>query len=309
MSPIGPDSNLGVARSIKALRARVDNWRANKLTVAFVPTMGALHQGHISLIKRAGGLADRTVASIFVNPAQFAAHEDLDAYPRDEARDLTLLQAAGCSLAYTPPAAEMYPPGFQTAVAVSEISQGLCGASRPHFFGGVATVVCKLLNQCRPDVAVFGEKDFQQLLVIRRMVRDLDMDVDIVGAPIVREPDGLAMSSRNAYLSADERRVAGAVNLTLAKASAKLLLGQSVSDVMHESRRALEAAGVASIDYFEARRESDLAPLGPGPLGADTVSGADPARLFAAVFVGATRLIDNWPIAAGALKPERKIAP
>lgn len=291
MPPLGADSQLGVTRSIRALRARVDGWKASGLTVGLVPTMGALHKGHLSLIKQSKSLSDRTVASIFVNPAQFAPSEDLATYPRNEARDLELLQEAGCHLAYTPSVEEIYPPGFQTAVAVKEIAQGLDGASRPHFFGGVATVVCKLLNQVRPTVAIFGEKDFQQLLVIRRMVRDLDMPVEIVGAPIVREPDGLAMSSRNAYLSPEERKIAGRLNGVIAEMADKLAAGAMVEIVEDEGRAALRSAGFSSTDYLETRAEEDLAPLGPGP-----VPEGVKARVFVAVFVGKTRLIDNWPV-------------
>lgn len=290
MPPIGADSQIEVARSIESLRARVDGWRADKLTVGFVPTMGALHRGHLSLIAKAASLADRVVASIFVNPKQFAPGEDLASYPRQEARDLELLASAGCQLAYLPDAAVMYPPGFQTSVAVAELSKGLCGESRPHFFGGVATVVCKLLNQARPDIAVFGEKDFQQLLVIKRMVRDLDMPVDIVGAPIVREADGLAMSSRNAYLSAEERKRAGALNRVIADVARDLENGARVDTALRSGRAALETAGLAKIDYLEVRSAENLTPLGPGPL-----AGA-PARVFAAVYVGKARLIDNWPV-------------
>lgn len=290
MPPVSADSHMGVARSIKALRARVDAWRAAGLTVGFVPTMGALHEGHLSLLRKAAQLADRTIASIFVNPTQFAPHEDFDAYPRDEATDLQKLQAAGCSLAYAPTPEQMYPPGFQTSIRVEHVSQGLCGNSRPHFFGGVATVVCKLLNQARPDVAIFGEKDFQQLVVIKRMVRDLDMPVEIVGAPIVREADGLAMSSRNAYLSQEERRIAGRINGVIASMAERLGKGAGADVVTKEGYEALEAAGVSRIDYLEVRNENDLSPITLGPL--------DPsvrARVFVAAIVGKTRLIDNWP--------------
>ncbi len=283
------DSQIGVARTLKALRARVDGWRAAGLSVGFVPTMGALHDGHLSLIRRSNGLADRTVASIFVNPAQFAPHEDFGAYPRNEAKDLDLLQKAGCHLAYVPAPAEIYPEGFQTSILVAEFSQGLCGASRPHFFGGVATVVAKLLNQVRPDIAVFGEKDYQQLLVIRRMVKDLNMSVDIIGAPIVREADGLAMSSRNAYLTDDERSVAGRLNLVLDAMAADLAAGAAVADIVSAGRNRLEQAGVAKIDYLEIRSADLLQPLGPGPID-------KPCRIFAAIIVGKTRLIDNWPV-------------
>lgn len=291
MSPVGPDSQLGVARSIRALRARVDGWRNAGLSIGFVPTMGALHKGHISLIRQAGMLCDRVVASIFVNPTQFAAHEDLAAYPRDEAADLEALSAAGCHLAWCPTAEEMYPGGFQTAVSLGPVAEGLESAARPHFFGGVATVVCKLLNQVRPTLAVFGEKDYQQLLVIRRMVADLDMGVQIVAGQTVREADGLAMSSRNAYLSPEERRIAGRLNAVLAELAAKLEAGADIGPAMDEGRALLGAAGFSRVDYLETRAAADLSALGRGPLKAGA-----PARLLAAAVVGKTRLIDNWPV-------------
>ena len=291
MSPLSADSQLGVARTVKALRARVDAWRSSGQSVGFVPTMGALHDGHLSLVRMAARLSDRTVASIFVNPTQFAPHEDFSSYPRNEAQDLEKLQSAGCHLAYTPPPEQMYPPGFQTSIKVEAVSQGLCGESRPHFFGGVATVVCKLLNQVRPTVAVFGEKDFQQLLVIKRMVRDLDMPVEIVGAPIVREADGLAMSSRNAYLSTDERATAGKLNKIISSMADRLSEGADASDVLNDGRMALESAGVSRVDYLEIRSETDLTPVLYGP-----IDPAVPARVFIAAIVGKTRLIDNWPV-------------
>lgn len=282
------DSQIGVVRSIKALRARIDGWRAAGETVGLAPTMGALHEGHLSLIRRSNSLVRRTVASIFVNPSQFAPHEDFGSYPRQEANDLDLLQKAGCHLAFIPSAEEMYPDGFQTSVAVSQVSQGLCGASRPHFFGGVATVVCKLLNQARPDIAVFGEKDYQQLLVIRRMVKDLNMPVDIIGAPIVRESDGLAMSSRNAYLGAEDRQIAGRLNHIIKSMAQAIEAGGTVADAIAAGRRDLEHAGVTRIDYLDVRGADLLQPMGPGPID-------KPSRVFAAVIVGKTRLIDNWP--------------
>ncbi len=283
------DSQMGVARTIKALRARVDGWRSAGLTVGLVPTMGALHDGHLSLIRRSHGLAQRTIASIFVNPAQFAPTEDLGSYPRQEGVDLELLQKAGCHLAFLPTAEEMYPEGFQTSVAVGAVAQGLCGASRPHFFGGVATVVAKLLNQARPDVAVFGEKDYQQLLVIRRMVKDLNMSVDIMGAPILREADGLAMSSRNAYLTQEGRAVAGRLNGVISDMAGKLSNGAAIDAVLTEGRTAIGQAGFDKLDYLEVRSADLLEPMGPGPA-------TKPSRVFVAAIVGRTRLIDNWPV-------------
>jgi pantoate--beta-alanine ligase len=251
--------------------------------------MGALHEGHLSLIRRSHGLAQRTIASIFVNPKQFAPTEDFGAYPRQESADLELLQKAGCHLAFIPPPEEMYPEGFQTSISVGAVAQGLCGASRPHFFGGVATVVAKLLNQARPDVAVFGEKDYQQLLVIRRMVKDLNMSVDIIGAPIMREPDGLAMSSRNAYLTPEGRAVAGKLNGVIADMAERLRSGAAVDQTVAEGRAAIESAGFDRLDYLEVRSSDLLEPMGPGPV-------AKPSRVFVAAIVGKTRLIDNWPV-------------
>lgn len=289
MTAAAVDPQIGVVRTVKALRARLDAWKSAGETVGLVPTMGALHEGHLSLVRRSNNLVRRTVASIFVNPAQFAPHEDYGSYPRQEAEDLDLLQKAGCHLAYIPSREEMYPDGFQTAISVSTISQGLCGASRPHFFGGVTTVVCKLLNQVRPDVAIFGEKDYQQLLVIRRMAKDLNMHVDIIGAPIVREADGLAMSSRNAYLNPEERAVAGRLNKILATTAARLQAGEAVDDALGQGRAELAAAGISYVDYLEVRCANTLEPQGPGPI-------TKQSRLFAAIMIGKTRLIDNWPV-------------
>lgn len=199
---------IEIVRTVADLRARVAGWHADGETVAMVPTMGAIHDGHMALVRQARTLADRVVASIFVNPLQFGQNEDFNAYPRGEARDAALLAEAGAVLLFAPNAAEMYPDGFATTVHVGGLTDGLCGTSRPTHFDGVATVVAKLLLQCGPDVAIFGEKDYQQLLVIKRLVRDLDIPVEIVGGAIVRENDGLALSSRNAYLSAKEREAA-----------------------------------------------------------------------------------------------------
>jgi pantoate--beta-alanine ligase len=255
--------------------------------------MGALHDGHLSLVRLARKRATRVVASIFVNPTQFAPAEDFDAYPRDEARDAGLLAAEHCDLLYAPGVEAIYPPGFSTQVAVAGLTECMDGVARPHHFGGVATVVTKLLTQCAPDVAVFGEKDYQQLLVIRRLARDLDLAVEIVGAPTIRETDGLALSSRNAYLSANERPLAGRLNRALSEAADALAAGGRVEAVEGRARDALIDAGFDAIDYFEARGADDLERLGPGP-----VAGA--ARVFAAVRLGRTRLIDNWPVGGGA---------
>lgn len=275
------------ARTVKALRAQVAVWRGHNLRIALVPTMGSLHEGHLSLVRLALENADRVVVSIFVNPAQFAPHEDFESYPRTEDADCAKLAASGAHLAYIPRPEEMYAPDASTRVRVGGISQGLCGDSRPHFFEGVATVVCKLFLQCLPDVAVFGEKDYQQLLVIRRMVRDLSLPVEILGGPIVREADGLAMSSRNAYLTPEERRIAGALNAILAQMGRDLRAGKGRADVIAAGRARLKDAGFSAIDYLELRDAETLDPV------------SDPrrsARVFAAVWMGRTRLIDNMPV-------------
>lgn len=289
MSP--SQSPIGIVRSIRGLRARVDGWRQEGRRIALIPTMGALHAGHTSLVKIGGHLADRTVASIFVNPKQFAASEDLSTYPRQEATDIEMLAAAGCSLVYCPASDEMYPHGFATAVSVAGPADGLESGPRPHFFGGVATVVLKLLNQCRPDVAVFGEKDYQQLQVVRRVARDLDLGVDIVGGPTLREADGLAMSSRNIYLTAEDRAIAGRLNVILGDTAEAIATGARVDAAVAEGRARIDAAGFRRIDYLEVRDAETLSEFGPDAL-PDGVS----ARLLVAVLCGATRLIDNWPI-------------
>lgn len=275
---------LPVVRDAPALRAEIAAWRTQGLRVGLVPTMGALHEGHLSLVRTAKEKCDRVVASLFVNPRQFAPHEDFDRYPRDEAGDAAMLAGAGCDLLYAPDRAAMYPPGFATNVIVSEVSTPLEGEFRPHFFGGVATVVSKLLLQALPDAAFFGEKDYQQLQVIKRMARDLDMPVEIVGCSTVREHDGLAMSSRNAYLSADERRVAARLNHILHDAIKAARNGGAIGEVEAEAARHLSAAGFTGIDYIAIRD-------------ADTLQSVNdltrPARILVAAWVGKTRLIDN----------------
>jgi len=247
--------------------------------------MGALHAGHIALVTQALARCDRVVASIFVNPAQFAPGEDFDAYPRTLEADAEKLAAAGCHLLFAPRARDMYPDGFATTVTLTGPAEGLESAARPHFFSGVATVVTKLLNQVRPDVAVFGEKDYQQLLVIRRLAADLDMETLIEAGETVREADGLALSSRNAYLSPADRQRAGRLNVILADFAAQLEAG---ADAAAAEAAALDAARTAfdSVDYITARCAQSLVPLGPGHLDR-------PARVLAAVRVGSTRLIDN----------------
>ncbi|MBX3479232.1 MAG: pantoate--beta-alanine ligase [Caulobacter sp.] len=278
-----------IVRTVAELRRQVAAWRAAGERVAMVPTMGALHEGHLSLVRLGLIRADHVVASIFVNPAQFAPHEDFDAYPRGEGRDAELLGQAGCELIFAPDVAVMYPDGFSTRVLVDGVSGPLEGEKRPQFFGGVATVVAKLLNQCGPDVALFGEKDYQQLLVIKRMARDLDLPVEIVGGPTVREADGLAMSSRNAYLSAEERATAALVPIVMAEAVERLRAGLAIEAVEAEAAARLEAAGFGPVDYVQAHDGETMARLGPGPVGAG-------ARLFVAAWLGKTRLIDNWAV-------------
>jgi len=278
--------SLPVVREPAELRAQVRAWKARGERVGLVPTMGALHEGHLSLVRLAKAQADRVVASVFVNPTQFAAGEDFEAYPRDEARDAALLASAGCDLLYGPGPAQMYPDGFSTTVSVSGVSEPLEGAFRPTHFAGVATVVAKLLIQAEPDVAVFGEKDFQQLQVIRRLVRDLDLPVAIVGAPTIRTQDGLARSSRNAYLSEAERTTAGKLNVILAAAAEALRGGADVASAEVDALKALAEAGFGKVDYFETRDPDDLKRLGPGPL-------TGPARVLVAAWLGKTRLIDN----------------
>ncbi|MBS0412417.1 MAG: pantoate--beta-alanine ligase [Proteobacteria bacterium] len=280
---------LPTVRTKADLRARVAAWRAAGERVALVPTMGALHEGHLSLVGIGRANAEHVVASLFVNPTQFSPAEDFDAYPRDEARDAELLAAAGCDLLYAPGAEEMYPPGFATSVAVAHVSEGMEGAARPHHFGGVATVVTKLLTQAAPDVAVFGEKDYQQLQVIRRLTRDLDLPVEIIGGPTMRADDGLALSSRNAYLSAQQRAIAPALNRALKACAQAVAKGAAVDASEAAAIEAILAAGFDSVDYLEVRSAEYLERLGPGPIDA-------PARVLTAARLGRTRLLDNEPI-------------
>ena len=282
-------SGLAIVRTVAELRAAVANWRRAGETVALVPTMGALHEGHLALVRRGRELADRVVASVFVNPTQFAPQEDFGRYPRDEAGDAAKLASAGCDLMYAPTVAEMYAEGRATTVAVAGPAEGLCGAARPQMFAGVALVVTKLLLQAQPDFAVFGEKDYQQLLVVRRFVRDLDIPAEIVGLPTVREADGLALSSRNAYLSAEERARAPELRRALAEAAAALTGGAEAAAALEAARTRLAAAGFDPIDYVELRDAETLAPL-------KTLD--RPGRLLAAGWLGRTRLIDNVAVEA-----------
>jgi len=273
-----------IARGVSALRAAVAEWRKAGLSVALVPTMGFLHHAHIKLIETAHAHAARTVVSLFVNPTQFGPREDFQSYPRDEAGDLAKLAHAGVELAYAPTVEEIYSAGFATTVSVKSVTEGLCGSFRPGHFDAVATVVAKLFLQCQPDVAVFGEKDYQQLLTVRRMVADLDMPIRIVAVPTQRDPDGMAASSRNARLSTDERARARTIFRVLSDLAARLGRGQAVADALDHGLAALRAGGIDRIDYLELRDAESLAPV---------AKLERPARLLTAVHVGATRLIDN----------------
>lgn len=257
--------------------------------VGLVPTMGALHEGHLSLVRALTAQGARVVASVFVNPKQFAANEDLDRYPRDEARDAALLAQAGCSLLYAPTVEAMYPHGHATTVSVGGIAGHLEGQARPHFFDGVATVVSKLLLQCLPDVAIFGEKDYQQLMVIKRLAYDLDLPIEIISGPTVREPDGLAMSSRNAYLTPEQRAIAPALHALLRDTAATLEAGGSVNQTLVRLERSIFKAGFNDIDYVAVRGAEDFLAIA-SPLV------TRPARLLAAVRLGEVRLLDNVPV-------------
>jgi len=271
---------------VEALRAVVRDWRRQGLTVAYVPTMGALHDGHLTLVREAGQRADRVVASVFVNPAQFAAHEDLGTYPRREAEDAAMLAGTGCALLFAPDMEAMYPDGFVTSVIVGGPSQGLETDFRPHFFAGVAVVVAKLLNQVQADVAVFGEKDYQQLMVVRRLARDLDIPTEIIGAPTLRDGHGLALSSRNAYLSDAELTVARRFNGLLAESAIRAADKRPLAGVERDAYSDLLKAGFERVDYVAVRRADDLSVFAHG-----VVNG--PARILAAAWLGRTRLIDN----------------
>ncbi|GBD44043.1 Pantothenate synthetase [bacterium HR40] len=279
---------IATTGDLEELRRQIGLWRGDGLKIGFVPTMGYLHDGHLALVRRALALADRVVVSIFVNPTQFAPHEDFERYPRDERGDLAKLEREGTHLVYLPTRETMYFPDHATWVTVEGLSEGLCGITRPHFFRGVATVVTKLFNRVQPDVAVFGEKDYQQLLVVRRLVRDLDLPIEIVGHPTVREPDGLAMSSRNAYLSAEERRIAPALFRILRETAARLARGAEAAAELEAARQALLEAGFTRVEYVELRHAETLAPLERASEGE--------GRLLAAVHLGGTRLIDNVPV-------------
>ena len=282
---------LETVTTLAGLRPATDALRTSG-SLALVPTMGALHEGHLTLVREARKAAGHVAVSIFVNPRQFGANEDLDAYPRQLARDSELLEAEGVALLWAPPPSEVYPSGYATNISVEGVSAGLCGGDRPGHFDGVATVVCKLFNQVRPDMAFFGEKDWQQLAVIRRMARDLDLTlphVDAIhGVPIVREADGLAMSSRNAYLSAEQRAAAAALPREMRQAIARMAAGNAVDAVLSALSDGLAHAGFETVDYAEIRDGDDLSPV------SETRPGT---RLFVAARIGGTRLIDNMAVA------------
>ena len=290
--PLGV-SGVGTLHTVTRLddlRRATDALR-DKGTLALVPTMGALHEGHLTLVREAREHAEHVAVSIFVNPRQFGENEDLDAYPRQMARDTALLEEEGVALLWAPPPEEVYPAGYATNISVAGISEGLCGSDRPGHFDGVGTVVCKLFNQVRPDSALFGEKDWQQLAVIRRMARDLVLTLPhvdrIIGVPIVREDDGLAMSSRNAYLSPAQRAQAAALPRLMRETIARLIGGDPVENALRRLQKELVEAGFDSVDYADLRRGADLQTT--REIGPDN-------RLFVAARIGGTRLIDNMPV-------------
>ncbi len=275
-------------RTLAELRAVLGEHRRAGRRIGFVPTMGALHDGHVSLVEQARDASDVTVASIFVNPTQFAPGEDLDTYPRTEEADIARLAAVGTDIVYLPTVEEMYPSGSVTNVRVEEMSDLLDGIHRPHFFYGVATVVARLFVHVHPDVSVFGEKDYQQLQIIRRMVRDLGFPIEVIGGATVRDADGLAQSSRNTYLQAEERLRANTMSSALQRAASRISIGVPVDDALEEARARIEAAGFDRLDYVSAVDPDSLQDLPGGPIPSGFVG-----RVLAAAWMGKTRLIDN----------------
>lgn len=281
-------SSIKVVRTVAALRKATAKWRENAKSIALVPTMGALHVGHLSLVKLARKKSDKVVVSIFVNPTQFAPTEDLSRYPRDEEGDLAKLEDAGAHLVWMPDNGEMYPEGSSTTVQPGSAAQDLEGAFRPSHFGGVVTVCCKLFNQVGPDVAIFGEKDYQQLAVLRQMVCDLNMPLKLIAAKTVREEDGLALSSRNAYLSAEERKIAPLLHTTLSDVAREIAQGADRSAALDAAISKVLAGGFKKVDYIELRDAATLA--------VPDADATGPLRVLAAVWLGKTRLIDNVPV-------------
>ncbi len=280
--------NLVIVTTVSDLRARVGEWRKGGARVGLVPTMGALHEGHLSLVREMAGCAERVIVSIFVNPTQFAPHEDFARYPRTLEADCAKLAGEGAAdLVFAPSAAEMYPDDFATKIEVGGPAEGLESDFRPHFFAGVATVVSKLLIAAMPDLAIFGEKDYQQLLVIKRMVADLGLPIEILGGATMREADGLAMSSRNAYLNADERKIARQLNVILSDVKRRLRVSEDIAAAEAFARKALLEAGFSSVDYVAIRDAQTLKTI-------EHLS--TPARILAAAKIGNTRLIDNMSV-------------
>ncbi len=274
-----------IVRTLPALRRALAELRGRKATTALVPTMGALHDGHLALVRTAKARADKVIVSIFVNPAQFAPHEDFGSYPRTWKADVAKLAAEKVDLIWNPDVAAMYPEGFSTRIAPEgPATAGLEDKFRPHFFGGVATVVGKLFAQCRPDVALFGQKDYQQLKVVTRMALDLDLGVKVIGMATVREREGLAMSSRNVYLTPEQRQTATVLFRTMKDTKKRLRAGEGLAAVMAAGTETIAAAGF-KVDYFEARHAETLAPIAS--------LGDGPVRLLVAAKIGNTRLIDN----------------
>ena len=278
---------MEVVRTIAELRQHTSRWRIAGQKIGLIPTMGALHNGHLSLVKLAQEKCDRVIATIFVNPRQFLPNEDFEEYPRNEGSDIEKLIAMGVDLLFAPKASEMYQPDASTTVVISKLTDCLCATSRPGFFDGVGTIVTKLLIQALPDIAIFGEKDYQQLLVIKRLTSDLDIPAEIIGAPTIREADGLAVSSRNVFLSQTNREIASNISKILKKTATTIAQGNDVPVACVEARNELILAGFSEIDYFEARHSETLELI---------QNFENNGRLFVAVWLGSTRLIDNLEI-------------
>jgi pantoate--beta-alanine ligase len=286
-----PPPPAEIVRPLPVLRERVAAWRRAGQRVAVVPTMGALHEGHLSLVRQAAASGARVIVTLFVNPKQFNNAADLAAYPRTEREDAAKLAGLGVDILYVPDGETMYPPGFATMVTVEGLSEGLCGAYRPGHFAGMATVVTKLFTQTTADLAYFGEKDFQQLRIVQRLARDLDLQVEVVGCATVREADGLAMSSRNARLSAEARLAAPVLHAEMQRVARALEAGAEARALLAEATQRIVAGGYQAVEYLELRAEADLAPQ---------TRAAVPCRLLAAAWLGGVRLIDNVAVARAA---------